>query len=163
MMNNKGFGTREVTVESRNIQLPYGETVVYKQKNSNILYCDLEHLTELLGINYILTESGQIAFIPDAHGTGIKITKVIPENGKFKNIKRRVINSRDFTVLLKVAEQQGDEVAAELNREMVLSAMKLIGIQGGVIQNGKLIPVHENGHLLEEFSFELKGDVTDYQ
>ncbi|MEM6499892.1 MAG: hypothetical protein AAF709_24685, partial [Pseudomonadota bacterium] len=39
-----------------------------------------------------------------------------------KNIKRRLINSRDFTVLLKVAEQQGDEVAAELNREMVLSA-----------------------------------------
>ncbi|MEM7590324.1 MAG: hypothetical protein AAF383_02165 [Cyanobacteria bacterium P01_A01_bin.83] len=142
---SKGFA-KVLSVESRPLPLPFGETVAYRQNNKGEIYADLDHCVDLLGIGFLPEEAG------------MKITLVRPINGKFKGQTRRAIVCNEIDEIVSQAAKEGDKVADEFRQQMVLEGMKKFNIEGAVIENGCLIPVTKDGTLLEQFAIPLGDD-----
>lgn len=142
----QGFG-QVVSVESKPLPLPFGQTVAYRDGRSGKIYADLDHATELLGV----------AFLPGEEG--VQITLVKPMNGKFQGQVRRAIVTGDLQEIIKTAAEQGDPVAESFREELLLQGMKQMGITGGIIKDGMLIPTKADGTLMMEFAIPLSGDL----
>lgn len=142
----QGFA-KVISVESKPLSLPIGETVAYRDGRTGEIYTDLDHATELLGVGFLPEEER------------VTVTLVRPMNGKFKGQVRRAIIPADMNEIIVIAAKQGDEIAEQFKQDLVLEGMRKLGMVGAIIEDGVLIPVKTDGSRMMDYAIPIGDDL----